>query len=368
MPKVLIHAADYQDCRQAVEQAFEAFPQNLRGRKILVKPNVLRGGAPEEAITTHPAVLRAVVECLLDQGAGSITVGDNPGLMGYGANEACFAKCGLTEAALGHYKNIGLDAVELPFSTLGDPDLMPKVSVSRAVLEAEVFLSLPKFKTHGLTILTGALKNSYGILPGAQKAHLHKLAGSPQRFQEVVVDVFRLRPPDFFIVDAVVGMQGNGPASTELRWIGKVLAADNAVALDGVISRMMGLDPALLRMLTYAQSKGLGDFSTAALKLLGQLTPIPDFKLPPLDGRATHGAQSIQDLLASRIALRPKADPGRCTGCGTCVDQCPVQALSLVDAVAVVDPELCIGCFCCQEMCPEKAITLAAPGCPCSGG
>ena len=371
MHQVLIQSATYQECRQAVEAAFEAFPQPVRGRTVLVKPNVLRAGVPEEAITTHPAVLRAVVECLLDQGATDLTVGDNPGLMGYGANEACFATCGLTEASLGHYRNIGLDAVEIPFSALGEPDLMPRVSVSRAVLEADVFVSLPKFKTHGLTVLTGALKNSYGILPGAQKAHLHKLAGSPQRFQEFVVEVFRLRPPDFFVVDAVVGMQGNGPAGTELRWIGKVLAADNAVALDGVISRLMGLDPALLRMLTYAQSLGLGEFADQTLQVLGQLAPIPDFKLPPLDGGAIQHSQMLQDLLESRVVMRPKADPARCTGCGTCVAQCPAGALALVDGpagpLAVVDPELCIGCFCCQEMCPEKAMSLAAPACPCSG-
>ncbi len=375
MHKVLIQPATYQDCRQAVEAAFAAFPRPVRGRKVLVKPNVLRGGVPEEAITTHPAVLRAVVECLHDLGASDITVGDNPGLMGYGANEACFELCGLTEASLGHYRNIGLDAVEMPFSTLGDPNLLPRVSVSRAVLEADVLISLPKFKTHGLTVLTGGLKNSYGILPGAQKALLHKLAGTPERFQEVVVDVFRLREPDFFLVDAVVGMQGNGPASTELRWIGRVLAADNAVALDGVIARMMGLDPARLRMLTYAQSVGLGEFSDAALEVLGQLVPIPDFKLPPLDGGAIQHSQMLQDLLESRIVLRPKADPARCTACGTCVAQCPAQALTLVEtasgALAVVDASLCIGCFCCQEMCPEKAIALvhgqAGSGCPCSG-
>jgi Pyruvate/2-oxoacid:ferredoxin oxidoreductase delta subunit len=182
------------------------------------------------------------------------------------------------------------------------------------------------------------------------------------------VDVFRLRPPDFYLVDAVVGMQGNGPASTELRWIGRVLAADNAVALDGVISRMMGLDPAVLRMLTYAKGLGLGDFVPEASELHGPETTIADFKLPPLDGGAIHHAQALQDLLESRIVMRPWADPQRCTGCGTCVDQCPAQALSLVEAVAVVDAALCIGCFCCQEMCPEKAITLAAPKCPCSGG
>ncbi len=376
MHRVFVRPATYQDCKDAVRAAFEAFPRQLRGKSVLVKPNVLRAGVPEEAITTHPAILRAVVECLHDLGVSDLTVGDNPGLMGYGANERCFEVCGLTEASLGHYKNIGLDTVELPFSTLGDPNLMPRVSVSRAVLESDVMISLPKFKTHGLTVITGALKNSYGILPGAQKAQLHKLSGTPERFQEVVVDVFRLRAPDLFIVDAVLGMQGNGPAGTELRWIGKLLAADNAVALDGAICRMMGLDPSRLRMLTYASGLGLGDFSDAALEIDGQLAPIADFKLPPLDGGAIHHAQALQDLLESRIRARPVADPARCTGCGTCVDQCPAEALELVESVAVVDPEKCIACYCCQEMCPEKAIALVTPpkpatpvggGCPCSG-
>ena len=67
---------------------------------------------------------------------------------------------------------------------------MPVVSVSCAVLEADVIISLPKFKTHGLTVITGAIKNSYGILPGAQKAVLHKAAGNPERFHEVFQEGF----------------------------------------------------------------------------------------------------------------------------------------------------------------------------------
>jgi len=358
MHRVLIEPADYQSCRPAVEKALEAFCPPVAGRKVLVKPNVLRAARPEEAVTTHPAVLRAVVECLRDLGAAELTVGDNPGVMGYGANEACFERAGLIEASLGHYRNIGLDAVEVPFSVLGDAAAMPRVSVSRAVLEAEVFISLPKFKTHGLTVITGAVKNSYGILPGAQKALLHKLAGTPERFQKVVVDVFALRPPDLVLVDAILGMQGNGPAGVDLRWVGRILAGDNAVAVDSVICRMMGLDPARLALMQKARSLGLGDFAQEAVEILGELTPLAGFLLPPLDG-ALHQA-ATRHFIENRIAMRPKADPARCTGCGTCVAQCPAQALELVDNVAVVDKALCIGCFCCQEMCPEKAIALVA--------
>lgn len=87
------------------------------------------------------------------------------------------------------------------------------------------------------------------MLPGAHKAGLHIPAGTPERFQELMVDVFRLRVTDLFIVDAVIGMEDDGPASPDLREIGLILASDNAVAVDSVISRMMGCDPGRLRFL-----------------------------------------------------------------------------------------------------------------------
>ncbi|MBF0510095.1 MAG: DUF362 domain-containing protein [Deltaproteobacteria bacterium] len=354
MHRVMIQPADYQNCLAAVKTAFELFPMNVRGNKVLVKPNVLRASEPAEAVTTNPVVLRAVVQCLEDMNPAKIIVGDNPGLMNYGANEASFRQTGLYEASLGHYQNIGLDAAEVSFN----PEYVSHLSVSRAVLEADVIISLPKFKTHGLTILTGAIKNSYGILPGAQKALLHKLAGTPVRFQEVIVDVFQLRIPDLFIVDAVIGMEGNGPASPDLRSIGQILASDNAVALDAVISRMMGLDPGLLRFLQKAKALGLGDYDEAAIEIIGELTPIPNFKLPPLSGEAITQSTVIQELIHSRTLLRPWVDPNMCSGCGTCSEQCPASAISMEDGYPHVNYYNCITCFCCQEMCPEKAITL----------
>ncbi|MCU0578555.1 MAG: DUF362 domain-containing protein, partial [Desulfobacterota bacterium] len=211
---------------------------------------------------------------------------------------------------------------------------------------------------HGLTVLTGAIKNSYGFLPGAQKARLHRAAGNPQRFQELVVEVFRLRPPDLFIVDAVVGMEGNGPASPDLRDIGLLLASDNAVALDAVMAFMMGCDPGRLRFLQQAREKGLGDYDLERIEVIGELQPLPDFKLPPLGGEAIQNNDAIQSFIFQRTLLRPQADPTLCTGCGMCVGQCPVGALHLEDSRPLVDPEVCITCFCCQEMCPEKALTL----------
>jgi NAD-dependent dihydropyrimidine dehydrogenase PreA subunit len=206
--------------------------------------------------------------------------------------------------------------------------------------------------------MTGAIKNSYGILPGAQKARLHRIAGTPERFHEVIVEVFRLRVPDLFIMDAVVGMEGNGPASPDLRDIGLILASDNAVALDGVIATMMGLDPARLRFLQKAQEIGLGDYDSAKIKIHGELKVIPDFKLPPLGGEAIAGNTVIQEFIKSKAGVKPYADPDLCTACGACIEQCPVSALVMKEDIPEADPDICITCFCCQEICPEKAMSL----------
>jgi uncharacterized protein (DUF362 family) len=232
MSRVMIHPAAYESVRQAVDRAFELFPLELQGKKVLIKPNLLRAAEAKEGIVTHPAVLRAVVEKVETTRPASIVVGDNPGVFCYGANEESFRKTGLMEAAKGYYQNIGNDSQRVPFN----PSFLSAVSLSRIVLDSDIIISLPKFKTHGLTVMTGAIKNSYGFLPGAQKAKLHRAAGSPERFHEMLIDVFRLRVPDLFVVDAVVVMEGNGPASPDLREIGLVLASDNAVALDGIIA------------------------------------------------------------------------------------------------------------------------------------
>jgi uncharacterized protein (DUF362 family)/NAD-dependent dihydropyrimidine dehydrogenase PreA subunit len=354
MTRVMIEPSDYETVRNAIDKAFSLFPLTLSNKNVLIKPNVLRASEAQEGIVTNPAVLRAVVEAVEAMQPSGIIVGDNPGAYSYGDNEACFQKTGLMEASKGYYRNIGNDAVKMEFN----PDFVPVVSLSRAVLEADIFISLPKFKTHGLTVMSGAVKNSYGILPGAQKARLHKEAGTPERFHEMLVDVFQLRVPDLFIVDAVVGMEGNGPASPDLRDIGLILASNNAVALDAVIAEMMGLNPGRLRFLQKAMEVGLGDFHTNAIDIIGEFKRLPHFKIPSLGGEAVLENKEVQAFLDERIRLRPQADPDLCTGCETCIEQCPVAALSMKNDIPVVDPEICITCFCCQEICPEKAIAL----------
>jgi uncharacterized protein (DUF362 family)/NAD-dependent dihydropyrimidine dehydrogenase PreA subunit len=356
MTKVMIHPADYDHCRQAVDQAFAIFPVSVHNKKILVKPNALRAAAPEACITTHPAVVRAVVNKLEELGAAGIVVGDNPGMISYGANEKTFKMTGLGEASKGYYQNIGTEAVTVGFN----PKYRDQISISRAVMDADVVISIPKFKTHSLTILSAAIKNCYGYIPGALKAALHRLAGNAVRFSEVLVDVFSLRVPDLFIVDAVRGMEGDGPASPDLKDIGLILASDNAVALDAVVARLMGAEPEGIPVFRFANQKGLGNYEEDSYIIEGLFKPLPHFKLPKTAQHAEDIQTGERALFKNRISLRPAVDKNLCTGCRTCVKQCPVSALSMNDeGFPEVKPEICIACFCCQEMCPEMAIVLS---------
>jgi ferredoxin len=113
-----------------------------------------------------------------------------------------------------------------------------------------------------------------------------------------------------------------------------------------------------LRFLQKAKEVGLGDYDLLTIKLIGELRKIPDFKLPPLGGEASLDNAAIQRAVHSRTILRPQANPDLCTGCGACIDQCPVSALFMKNNLPRVDADTCITCFCCQEICPEKAITL----------
>lgn len=357
MSRVLIAPTTYAAIAEAVARAFSLFPVALAGKRVLIKPNALRAAAPEEGITTHPALLAAVVAKVEALGAREIVVGDNPGSDGAGQNEQVFRRSGLKAASGGHYRDIGGASRRVPTPL----PYAPTLELSEAVLDAEVVISLPKFKTHGLTILTGAVKNCFGYLTGRQKPRLHGLAGGAVRFQEMLVEVFRLRPPDLTLMDAVVGMEGEGPTGDELREIGLLLASDDAVALDTVMAVMMGCDPGKLPLLRRAAELGLGECALERIGIVGRLAPIPGFRLPAGAEGFRLGAGILRDRFALREAMRPRVDPGRCTGCGACAAQCPAAALRQAERLPRLEARRCIACFCCQEICPEKAILLVAP-------
>ncbi|NWF56302.1 MAG: DUF362 domain-containing protein [Syntrophaceae bacterium] len=351
--RVLVLDAEYSRMDPVVERVLEAFPLPWEGKRVLIKPNILGPYPPEKGITTHPSLIRSLVKALRRRGA-TCWVGDNPGMSGYTANERCARVSGILEAADGAYVNFARETVQVSV----DSRFVDKLVVSRAILEADLVINVPKFKTHVQTRITGAVKNMFGILAGAEKARVHHGVPRPRQFSESLVDIYRVRVPDLTLTDGVVGMEGNGPSGKDLRPVGKVLASRNGVFLDGLMASMMGMAPQSVDHLDIARQKGLGEIDPSRMEIQGSWEPLKNFKTP-----VSFPSQGWLGAALNRLLYRPLIKPklkvrrDLCTRCEVCIQHCPAQALSLRD-FPFLDERKCISCYCCYELCPSQAMEL----------
>jgi len=353
--RVLAVPADYgrRSMARTVESVLETFPRDWQGQRVLVKPNILAPHRPERAVTTHPELVRQVVDALLRRGA-EVMVGDNPGVGGYGRSESAARKSGIQDASQGCFRNLGRNPVRCQVSS----KYFSSLAVSREVLEADAVVNLPKLKTHSLTFLTASIKNTFGYVVGGDKMRIHSLCHRPTQFAEALLDVFALRPPSLTILDAVVGMQGNGPANGSPAALGKVLASDNAVALDAAAVRFLGRQPSAVPHVDLAGKRGFGVTHSDSLEVIGDLEPIQGFRFP---GTFVPGLAGVvlNRYLSRWITCLPEIVQERCLGCGLCAEHCPSGAMRLDNRnIPRLDKDACIHCYCCQEMCPADAIRL----------
>lgn len=351
--RVLIQDAGYDAALpQVIDRILKAFPRDWAGRSVLVKPNILAPHTPDKGVTTHPAVIQALVKVLLDRGA-KVMVGDNPGISAYGRSGRSAAVSGIEQAALGCYVPLGHNPVHCPVSS----KYLDHVAVSRQILEADVVVSVPKLKTHTLTVLTAGIKNTFGYVVGGDKLRIHSACPRPHQFAQALVDIYCIRPPDLTLLDAVVGMQGNGPANGSPVALGKLMASDNAVSLDAAAVCFLGQKPRYVPHILEAGKRGLGEIDPARMQIQGELEPVTNFRFPQtfLPGLA---GLVLNRCLSRWINCLPEVVTSRCVQCGLCVSHCPVGAMQMTEAGPAVQSEKCIHCYCCQELCPEDAILL----------
>lgn len=349
---VLLLEASCSDLAETVELIFRRFPLSLSGARVLVKPNMLGPYKPEKAVTTDPALVSAVVDYLVSAGADPV-VGDNPGARGYGISRKCGEITGIAAAARGRFVNIGEESVEVGI----DSPFTQKARVSRAVMDADMVISLPKLKTHVQTIMTGGIKNTFGYLIGAEKSRIHSLARTSRDFGRILVDIFSIRPPDLTIMDAILAMEGDGPSSGRPREVGRIIASTDTPAVDVVASRLIGLEPEDVAYLREALGRW-PDWGRPGEVGPAELAPVPGFALPRsfIHGVKSYMANWLVFSFLKKSRLRIRAD--LCTACGTCEESCPVGAMKIEDGKPVIDREACIACYCCHELCPRGAVEL----------
>ncbi len=330
------------------------------GEKILLKPNLLAPDPPEKCVTTHPAVFRAVAELLLKAGA-VVSFGDSPGV---GSTARAARRSGLAAVAN------DLDLAWADFSNgeqvfHADGVQNKRFYVAKGVLDSNALISLPKLKTHGLTRLTGAIKNQFGCIPGLLKGEFHVKLSNPDQFARMLVDLNLYLKPRLYIMDGIMAMEGNGPRGGTPKNMGVLLFSADPVALDATVCRLVALRPEDVPLLKHAQEMGLGTYQQENIELLGD--PLQEFVQRDFKNRRKSGKWIQSPWLRNQIVARPCIDNSRCIKCGICVDACPVKP-AVVDwgreektEPPVYEYNRCIRCYCCQEMCPEAAIDLQVP-------
>lgn len=324
---------------------------------MLLKPNLLSAKAPERAITTHPEVIAAIGRAVQVLG-GKVTIGDSPAGAEKGIDRL-WNNCGLTAIA----RRDGFELVNFEMS--GSRPVVvdgEEYYIAKPVLEADLVVSVPKLKTHVLTLMTGGIKNTFGCVPGFRKGRYHKEAPKPKLFAKVLVDIFSAVRPALTIVDAVVAMEGDGPSSGEPRPVGLLAASTDAVALDTVLSAIMGLSPDRVHTTRLAAERGLGESRLLQITTAGEKIAamrVADFKLT-----SNKGMELIPrfgyDLVSRLVWQLPAIDAAACTQCQSCVEACPTGAM-IVDepgGTPRVKEELCINCWCCHEICPSRAVGI----------
>lgn len=339
--------------------------------RVLIKPNLLAKHAPEKAVTTHPAVLDAVLCALERRGAAHITVADSPG----GRYDAAvmrgiYRASGLEEVCARHGVTAYTECASAPRRAQGVR--VREFALIAPVHEADFIIDLPKIKTHVMTGMSCAVKNLFGTIPGLQKAELHMRFPEKADFGEMLVDLCETVKPDLVIADGVLAMEGDGPAGGVPRALGLVLGGEDPYTLDLAVCRLMGLAPERVPYLAAAQARGLCPAALDETLLQGDVqaaAPVKDFRLPAAGGADVSFAHKAPRFLRRAapaveqwLAPRPKIERSRCIGCGKCAEICPGHTIAVRDKKAHIDPKHCIRCFCCHEMCPVKAIAVKRRG------
>ena len=333
---------------------------------VLLKPNLLAKHPPEHAVTTHPAVVEAVVRALRRRGVERILLADScGGLYNEGGMRALYRVSGLTELC-------GRLGVELWDKTTSAPRtcagaLVHEFNLITPVHLCDFIIDLPKFKTHVMTGMTAAVKNLFGCIPGLQKAEMHMRFPDRERFGQMLCDLAGAIAPDLTILDAIVGMEGDGPAGGSPRALGLLLGGEDVWQIDLAVAALMGLDPQKVPYLAAGIRSGVCAEAFEPEMLASgsdSLKPISDWKLPGSFSSLTFsdhyptGLRWAGPLVTKLAAPRPVIRRTDCIGCGKCAEICPGHTIQLKGGKAHIDPTGCIRCFCCHEMCPVKAIAV----------
>lgn len=356
MSKVIVKRAtyDYEALKPQIYEMLDSFVGDLivKNSRVVIKPNLLAPASPDKAMLTHPLIVRAVAEYVIEKG-GKARISDSPAM---GTFERVMKESGIRDALQ------GLDVECREFSSsvtadVGEP--FNKIELAEDALQADILINLPKLKTHSQMLLTLGVKNLFGCVVGFRKPGWHFRTGvDREMFATLLVSIYRTIRPTVTILDGILAMEGEGPGKSGVpKRLEMLLASDDAVALDTTVCRMLGVDPKSL--LTNRAAEGMG-LAPESIVVEGELPRIDGFELPrivPL----VFGPKFSHGMLRRHMVQRPVADDAVCKSCGDCERYCPAKAIARRGKKLAFDYEKCIRCYCCIEVCPYGALKTEEP-------
>lgn len=337
-----------------------------KNEKILVKPNLLSSSDPSKAITTNPSVFDAVLRYLRENDYLYITYGDSPA--GVSNMEEVVKTTQLKDRADKYNVELG-DFND--YETVNNPsgNVAKKFSLCKGVINADAIISISKMKTHALENITGAVKNQYGCIFSNKKSLGHAKYPNSNIFAKMLIDLNLYLKPRLYIMDGIIAMEGNGPASGDPVFMKTILVSKDPVALDSVFARLVDLKPEYVPTIVNGDKYKLGTMNFSNISIVtpnGEITiedafnkyGNPNFVV----NRNKRNFWNIKSLLHKRKEKthKPVVDLDLCIACGKCENACPVEGKAVHSGngnKAKYDYDKCIRCYCCQEICPAKAIS-----------
>lgn len=334
----------YEAVKKAINELGFKFKLN-KNSKVLIKPSVMGSYKPSEHVTTHPAVLEAIIK-ILKKYKCRIIIGESS----YANTDKALEKSGIIK--LGRKYAIEV----ITFETAKKIKLKNKkakylkqIYLPKIIREADLIINTPKFKTHVLTKYTGAVKNLLGCIAGEEKRVYHRKADTEAKFSEFLIELYQKIKPQLNILDGIVSMEGQGPSAGKLRKTRLILASNNAIALDCIAARTMGLkEDDVITNKIGKQKKLVGK-----IKIIGKIKNF-NFEVPQMK------VHVVFSKISKLIPLDPiKLNKKKCRKCYLCVRNCPVKAMKISKlGYPKIKRKKCIRCFCCIESCPEHALYI----------
>ena len=356
--------ATVKEALQKVLAPLGELPFIKQGAKIVIKANLVTMMKPDSAATTHPALLRELCEFLTAKGC-DVVVGDSPGgLYNKAYVSAVYAATGVNAVTqVGARLNSNFEHVHAP-----NPSglVLKEIDYTSYLDDADAIINFCKLKSHGMMGMSACVKNLFGAIPGTYKPEYHYKFPDHETFANMLIDINERFKPALCLVDAVIGMEGNGPTMGTPRKIGCILASDSPYACDEVCARLISYKPEELETVTEARKRGL----TGEYEVVGDADNfiVPDFKLErnrkdlsfnrELPGA---GGKLLGKIIRSALCSVPNVKKSECIGCEKCKNICPAKAITMKDKKPRIDRKKCIRCFCCQEFCPKGAMKVKRP-------